>query len=759
MPRAEFSSAWRSLLFRTILPVVVTFCLVAGAAYLVVMPILEEHLMTGKRDMIRELTNAVCQLLGDYQRRVDSGELTLEDAQERAKKRITAIRHGADLRDYFWVTDANLLMLVHPTRPDMVGQYTDKFVDPGGKNLFVDMKAVVEKTGEGYVQYQWPSKDEPDKMVPKLTFAKRFEPWGWIVGTGVYLDDVRAVMATTTRRLGGALGALLGVVALVLWYIVWQGVRSEQRRLNAERALRDSERRLKDIVDFLPDATFAIDLQGRVTAWNRAMEGLTGVSAPEVLGQNQYAHSVPFYGERRATLIDMVLEGEELTRRDYPMLRKEGDRLVTELYAPALGGQGRYLNASASPLYNAGGETVGAIESVRDVTREVKLQEQLRQAQKMESIGRLAGGVAHDLNNLLSPILGYAEMLLTTFDASDSRSDEVKEIERAATRARNLTRQLLAFGRRQVLEMKNVDLSDVVAGFEGILRRTIREDIKVCVSLSSAIGCIRADAAQLEQVLMNLAVNAQDAMPDGGTMTIETADVVLDEGYAESHPEVTPGEYVMLALRDTGVGMDSETRKHVFEPFFTTKEVGKGTGLGLSTVYGIVNQHKGSIWLYSEPGKGTVVKMYFPRVEGEADVTQAVETPTGEVAGRETVLVAEDDPSVGRLVKKALEKRGYRVMLAESGPACIRALDEYEGAVDLLVTDVIMPEMNGRQLYEQLHLKIPGLRVVYMSGYLGDAIARHGVLDPGIDLLEKPISLQALVRKVREVLDRHPALE
>jgi two-component system, cell cycle sensor histidine kinase and response regulator CckA len=382
-----------------------------------------------------------------------------------------------------------------------------------------------------------------------------------------------------------------------------------------------------------------------------------------------------------------------------------------------------------------------------------KLEAQFRQAQKMESIGRLAGGVAHDFNNLLTPILGYTEMLLFDFSPDDPRYDKLVQIQKAAERAESLARQLLAFSRKQVLETKKVDLCQVVSGFEKILRSTIREDIELHIKIVPLPCNIKADVSQIEQILMNLLVNAQDAMPDGGRIVIEIAEVFLDEAYASAHSGLQPGHYVMLTVGDTGCGMDSETLKHAFEPFFTTKERGKGTGLGLSTVYGIIQQHGGNIWVDSKPGRETTFTICFPPTDEIPEHTTVHSSQKEILNGNETVLVVEDDDAVRNLVCNILTQQSYWVIGAENADECLSLVKQHKSAVHLLITDVVMPKMNGKELYQQLTPMFPDLKVLYMSGYADDVIGHHGVLEEGVHFLKKPVSVHALTGKVRAVLD------
>jgi nitrogen-specific signal transduction histidine kinase/CheY-like chemotaxis protein len=389
----------------------------------------------------------------------------------------------------------------------------------------------------------------------------------------------------------------------------------------------------------------------------------------------------------------------------------------------------------------------------RDVTESRALEEQLRQSQKMEAVGRLAGGVAHDFNNLLTVIGGYGELLLTSTPRGDPNREPLEEIVAAGERAASLTRQLLAFSRKQVLMPEVLDLNAIVAGMDKMLKRLIGEDVDFVTLLDPSAGHARVDPGQLEQVIMNLAVNARDAMPRGGKLTIETANAELDGAYAQRHATVATGPYVMLAVSDTGVGMDAETQARIFEPFFTTKEKGKGTGLGLSTVFGIVKQSGGNIWVYSEQGKGTTFKVYLPRVEEAPMSREARSGIHSAIQGTETILLVEDESSIRTLARKALESVGYRVVDAKSGPNALELVRKSRDPIHLLLTDLVMPEMAGTELASRLLEDRPELRILYVSGYTDDAVVRHGLLDHRHHFLPKPFTPQILRRKVREVLD------
>jgi len=395
---------------------------------------------------------------------------------------------------------------------------------------------------------------------------------------------------------------------------------------------------------------------------------------------------------------------------------------------------------------------VGVSAVARDVTESKNLEAMLRQAQKMEAVGQLAGGVAHDFNNLLGVILGYTGLMLDHLSPDDPKHKSISEIQKAGDRAALLTRQLLAFSRKQVLQPKVLDLNTVVAGAEKLLQRLIGEDIELLVVLNPALGRIEADAGQLEQIIMNLAVNSRDAMPPGGKLTIETSNVEVDEEYAAQHPSTRTGPHVMLSVTDTGCGMDAKTKAHIFEPFFTTKEFGKGTGLGLSTVYGIVKQSGGSVWVYSEVGIGTTFKIYLPCVSPALEVAPPSDKPDKIERGSQTILIVEDEAALLEVTHQSLDAVGYTVLAALGPVEAIRISESHPGPIHLMVTDVIMPGMSGAQLASRLSVPRPEMKVLYVSGYTDDTIVRHGVLDPGLAFLQKPFSPKTLARKVGEVL-------
>jgi PAS domain S-box-containing protein len=506
-------------------------------------------------------------------------------------------------------------------------------------------------------------------------------------------------------------------------------------RKRAELRLAAATQTLRAVLDAGPLAIIAVDTEGRVRSWNRGAEQIYGWRAAETLDR-----PLPFVadGAQPDSGSPLFPDGAPLSGFETEHRRKDGQPVEVRLWT--------------TPLRDEKGEVRGKILIAADVTEQRRLEQQFAQAQKMEAIGRLAGGVAHDFNNVITIISGYGQMLLEGVRDDPVLRESAEEVLRASDRAASLASQLLVFSRRQAIQPKVLDLNQLVADFERMLSRVIGEDIELKASLSPHLWTVRADPGQIEQVIMNLVVNARDAMPGGGRITIETRNAELDENFVRGRG-IEPGQYVMLAVSDTGTGMDPEVRSHIFEPFFTTKERGKGTGLGLSTVYGIIKRHGGDIWVSSEPGRGTTFKAFLPRIAAE----EAAEQPELEAGmpprgGTETVLVVEDEEPVRRLVRDILESRGYHVLQAESGHKALETAAAFQGPIDLLVTDIVMPKMNGRDLAHALSLLRPEMKVLFLSGYTDQALINEGA-GHGAPFLQKPFTPDGLARKVREVLD------
>ena len=498
-----------------------------------------------------------------------------------------------------------------------------------------------------------------------------------------------------------------------------------------------AEIKYQTLMQHANDAIFIVDQAGPVLEVNHQAEVMLGRSSAAIVGRPYTDFASPTSYDDAVAHFQRLLTMGAVDAHEIHLRHSDGRQVCAD------------LSASLVPVK---GEPV-VLAIARDVTERNRLERQFQQAQKMEAVGQLAGGVAHDFNNLLTAILGYSDLLLETLLEDDRRRQDVEEIRKAGQSAASLTRQLLAFSRKQILEPVVLDLNALVGHLDRMVRRLIGEDIQVVTRLDRELGQVRADPGQIEQIIVNLAVNARDAMPEGGTLTIETANAELGEHYARTHPGTVPGQCVMLGVSDTGHGMDEETQSHLFEPFFTTKEKDKGTGLGLATVYGIVKQSNGSIWVYSEPGHGTTVKVYLPRVEGVAEPLVTARSSVQSPTGTETVLLVEDHAGLRALARKVLERYGYTVLEAPNGDEAIRICERHQGAVDLLLTDVVMPGMTGRALADRLAPVRTAMKVLYTSGYTDRSIVDRGVLIAGTAFLQKPYTPEVMAHKVRDVLD------
>jgi len=608
----------------------------------------------------------------------------------------------------------------------------------------------------------------------------------WTVWHGAYRLDglIKAITAAasivTTAMLVPVLPALVNLPSPDAFRKANQKLREEidhgfaTSRLLARQA---------SLLDLAHDAIIVRELDGTILFWNSGAESMYGWTKSEAAGERSHEllktvapqHLDDIHAHLSA---HRRWEGEILhTRRDGTVVvassrwvLREGERPgelevmeinrditerqrvkqqlreANEELEKRVAERTTTLQRTAESLERTNGELQQQMELSR------KLEDQLLQSQKMEAIGRLAGGVAHDFNNVLTVILGYNGMVMDELGDQPRLLEKAAEVQRAAERAAGLTKQLLAFSRRQILQPSLLDLNEVVNNMEKLLRHVIGEDIDFATRLDPALCPVRADATHLDQVVMNLVINARDAMPNGGKLTIETANVVLDEAYAQSHAGIVPGHYVHIAVSDTGHGMSEDTQRKIFEPFFTTKEVGKGTGLGLSIVYGIVKQNGGDIWVYSQEGKGTTFKIHLPAVTDQHATKLPVSSRGPTLAQAEVVLLVEDDANVRKLVEGVLREHGFQVVASENVVEAIALCKERDAAIDLLLTDVVMPDMSGPELAEELAKLRPGLKVVYMSGYADNAVVRHGVLKPGAAFIEKPFVAETLTEKLREVL-------
>jgi len=524
---------------------------------------------------------------------------------------------------------------------------------------------------------------------------------------------------------------------------VLQGIFSDiTERKKAEEALRESEEKYRFVVENCQEGIWAIDENANTTFVNQKMAEMLGYKAEEMMGASLFEFMDEEWKKIAMEKFERRKQGIS-EQHEFEFLKKNGEKVWTSL--------------STSPLYGPEKNFIGALAFVSNITQRKSLEEQLRQAMKMEAIGLLAGGVAHDFNNKLTPIFGLCSLMLAQLDRGHPYYADIEEIQNAGERCASLVRQLMAFSRKQVLDPKVINLNEVVANMEKMLKRVIGEDIALKIMREQKLNPVKADIGQVEQIIMNLAANSRDAMPQGGSLVIETRNVTVDEQMAKEHIDFQPGSYAMLKVTDTGVGMGKATLAHIFEPFFTTKEAGKGTGLGLSMVYGIVKQSGGNIQAWSELGKGTSFEIYLPQA-GEEPGEDTFSSPEARktLAGTETILLVEDEVAIRKVVNRVLKKLGYNVISADSGEEAAKIFRQYPTEISLLITDVVMPGISGQDLANTLLQENPELKVIYISGYTDDAIARHGIIEEGTFFIQKPFSVETLAAKIRQLLDRKP---
>jgi len=523
-------------------------------------------------------------------------------------------------------------------------------------------------------------------------------------------------------------------------------IEQELRRANEELDRRSAQQigeyraRLASIIDSSEDAIISKTLNGTITSWNKGAERIYGYSSEEMLGKNIALLAPKDRPDEIPQILERIRRGESVEHFESVRLTKDGRRLNVFI--------------SVSPIREHDGTVVGASAIARDITAQKRAEEHLRQAQKMEAIGRLAGGVAHDFNNILGIVTACTELLHGQMDQGSQTFTYVSNIRKAVDRGASLTRQLLAFGRKSSIQPQVLDLGDRLKDVLKLLRPLMGDDVEIVLGRRSTTAIVEADPGQLDQIVLNLAVNSRDAMPKGGKFLLETDTVQLDKSFSEMHKPLTPGKYVVLAVSDTGIGMDTTTVAQIFEPFFTTKKVGKGTALGLSTVYGIVQQSGGHIWVYSEPGRGTTFKIYIPSAEDKVGLAPKTEDEVI-VPRRDgtTILLVEDDELMLGLTRQLLEDHGYRVLTASDGKSALTTAEAHIGSINMLLTDVVMRGMRGPELVARLTDSYPGLRFVFMSGYTGELISEHEIVDRGIPLLEKPFTRAALLKTLHNALE------
>ena len=649
----------------SLMPILAVGLMMIGV-FFYVMPLTKEKFIDDKRANAYNVVSVAYTVVAEYDRRVAKGELTLKEAQKGATDSVRSIRFGKNGDGYLWINDLEPKMLMHPIYQDLEGNNLYHLKDQNGKLIYTEIVKVIGEKGEGFVDYVWP-KAEGEKASPKISYVKLYKPWGWVIGSGIYVDDVM----TTVWKIWTGIGILIVVISVVV-----------------------------TTTTFIVGGGF---ISGPVKEYAQLMQGF---SAAITTGKGDVSGRLS------------VRSTDEI------------GRLATDI----------------NTVLDAYG---------RNVSEQRKLQQQLLQAQKMEAVGQLAGGIAHDFNNILTAIMGYGSLLQMKINGDALLNDYVKQILDGANRAAEVTKSLLAFSRKQIINPSPADLNDVVRGIEKLLSRLIGEDIEITTTLSSKDVVSMVDAGQIEQVLMNLTTNARDAMPDGGRLFLRTEVVELDDFSVQRYGYGEPGMYAVLSVSDTGIGINQEIREKIFEPFFTTKETGKGTGLGLAMVYGIIKQHGGYINVYSEPGNGTTFKIYLPAMQSKKDILLGSSDETQPRGGTETILVAEDDEQLRQLSEMILTQNGYTVISAKDGEDAINKFIDHKNEIQLVIIDVIMPKKSGKEAYDRIKAMSPSIKVLFSSGYTGDRIDSYILSKEDCSFINKPVSPKDLLRKVRELLDNN----
>jgi two-component system cell cycle sensor histidine kinase/response regulator CckA len=736
---------------RIIIPMGLTFILFVVGVFLFFIPFMEEQLMAQKRLMIKELTDNAWSLLAQYENEVQEGDFSLKQAQKKAMNRICKLRYGSEGKDYFWINDMHPKMLMHPYRPDLDGKDLSDYRDSKGKKIFVEFVNAVKRRNAGYVDYAWQWKDDPERIARKISYVRGFKPWGWIVGTGIYVEDVRKEIAAFSRRMVLFSSVVLILVLLFAVYIIRESVKTERKRIRADEMLHESQKKYKNLYEesrkaleiyrsFLlssADAIILYDMEGKAQYVNRAFTEIFGWTEAEVLEEK-----VPFLPEsereKSMTIIKNIVENGTpchnlITKR----LTKKG-RLLD-------------VSISASRFETYEGDASGLFVILRDISEKIALETQFYEAQKMESVGTLAGGIAHDFNNLLMAIQGNVSMVLLNQRLDREDYERIQNIEQYVQKGAHLTKQLLGFARGGKYEVKPTNLNELIANSVALFTQA-KKEITIHMELEKRVWMVAVDRGQIDQVLMNLYVNAAQAMPKGGEMLVHTQNLLLSKEQSKAF-DLKPGRYVKVSVADAGVGMDEEIRKRIFDPFFTTRAVGEGTGLGLASAYGIIQNHGGAISVESETGMWSTVRFLLPAVSAEAE-RKEVALPAGRILkGDETILLVDDEEMIIDIGSEFLKRMGYRVITAQNGAKALKLYEKKQDEVSLVILDMVMPDMTGEECFEKLRHMNSSVKILLSSGYSIEGQAGK-ILERGCNgFIQKPFKIAQLSRMIRKILD------
>ncbi|MBN2081025.1 cache domain-containing protein [bacterium] len=742
----RFLSAQRANIIRTAVPAGLTVLLMLILVFVIVLPAIESNMIKVKREMIMELTNTVYSMLSEYEARHQAGELSLEDAQHRAITRIRNMRYGPEGKDYFWINDKVPVIIMHPYRTDLEGQDVTNYVDPQGKHLFVEFVRVVEESGHGFVDYVWQWKDDPTRLVPKLSYVREFEPWGWIVGTGIYLEDVHAEIATLTRQLHIAFAVIIAIVIALSIYIVCQGGKSEHKRLQAEMALSQSEEKFRTVANFTYDWEYWMGDNKEFIYITPSCERITGYNVEQFMNSNRLFIDIVHPDDQPIVLKHFY---EEIDRRT------TSEPLVFRIITKS--GEEKWIEHVCQPVITADQRFLGWRAANRDIT-EMKHAEfqrrqaeiQMRQAQKMEALGTLAGGIAHDFNNLLFAIRANIELALDESTPGSSLYGYLTETDKATHRASALVNHILSFARQAEVQQVRLHIAPIINEVVAFMRSAIPASTSITVTNHLEKACTIGDAAQLHQVFMNLCSNANQAIgAGGGRIEIDVHRHAGTSSGTQDSPDPTGRDYVVISVKDDGCGIPEDNLKRVFDPFFTTKE--KGSGMGLSVVHGIVSSMEGTISIQSEVDVGTRFDVYLPLVacQEETPTAAAAAPPTGS----ERVLLVDDETAVAKAFDAMITGLGYQVTTFTSSVSALEEFRRRPDHYDIVVMDFSMPELSGKQLAQAILEIRPEIPVVLCTGYSQPFPAQEAAQLGIKAYLSKPISRLDLAAALRLALD------